>query len=282
MKINIIVDSGADYNAEEIDRLGLCVLPLKVSFGETTYLDGVDITIEEFFRRLKASDTLPKTSQICPFDYEKQFKRIKEADEKALVITVSSELSGCYQSACIAANKYSDCVRVVDSKTVSLGERIVVQRAMDLIAEGKALDDIVSILTGDIKRIKTIASLDTLTYLKKGGRLSTTAFLAGSLLSLKPIVQVTDGKVEFVCAARGHKKVHSTLNKAIEKAGKIDKTLPRSLAYSDIDKSILENYVADSPELFSDDLDAYQVAGIGPAIGTHIGPGAVAIAYFSC
>ncbi len=281
MKINIIIDSGADYTAVEIEKYNLCVLPLKVSFGEETFLDGVDITIEEFFKRLKSGSVLPKTSQICPFEYETQFKRIKEAGEKALVITISSEFSGCYQSACIAAEKYNDIVRVVDSRSVSLGERIVVQRAMDLISQGKELNEVASILADDIKKIKTIASLDTLVYLKKGGRLSTTAFIAGSLLSLKPIVQVTDGKVEFVCTARGNKKVHCTLKKVIENSGKIDRDMPRSLAYSDTDKSIVDSFVADSPEIFADDLASYQIAGIGPAIGTHIGPGAVAIAFFS-
>ncbi len=282
MKINIIIDSGADYTAKEAEEYGLCVLPLKVSFGDTTYLDGVDITIEDFFKRLKESSALPKTSQISPFEYEKEFKRIKEAGEKALVITISAEFSGCYQSACIAAGEYSDVVRVVDSRSVSLGERIVAQRAMDLIAMGKDLDELQYVLNEDIRRIKTIASLDTLTYLKKGGRLSTSAFIAGSLLALKPVVHVINGKVEFVCAARGSKKVHSTLNKVIREAGKVDKTMPRALAYSDTDKSILDGFVADSSELFKDDADSYQIAGIGPAIGTHIGPGAVAIAFFAC
>ncbi len=282
MKINVIIDSGSDFTAKEIEENGLCVLPLKVSFGENTYLDGVDITIEEFFKRLKSSSTLPKTSQISPFEYEKEFKRIKEAGEKALVITISAEFSGCYQSACIAANEYSDIVRVVDSKSVSLGERIVAKRAMELIGLGKDLDEIESVLNEEIKRIKTVAALDTLTYLKKGGRLSTSAFLAGSLLALKPIVHVIDGKVEFVCTARGRKKVHSTLNRVIEEEGKIDKNLPRSLAYSDTDKSILDSFISDSPELFGSDLSAYEIAGIGPAIGTHIGPGAIAIAYFEC
>ncbi|MCR5154258.1 MAG: DegV family protein [Lachnospiraceae bacterium] len=280
MKINIIVDSGADYTAKEIEEYGLKVIPLKVSFGEETFLDGVDITIEEFFKRLKGSSVLPKTSQISPYDYETEFEKIKEAGEQAIVVTISSGLSGCFQSARIAAGKYKDMIRVVDSKSVSLGERIVVQRAMDLIAAGKDLSETESVLNEEIKKIKTIAALDTLTYLKKGGRLSTTAFLAGSLLALKPIVQVVDGRVEFVCTARGHRKVHSALNKVIEKAGQIDKNMPRSLAYSDTDRSILDNFVAALPELFANDIDAYQEAAIGPAIGTHIGPGAVAIAYF--
>ncbi len=280
MKINIIVDSGADYTAEEIKKYGLNVLPLKLSFGETMYRDGLDISMEEFYELLKTSAELPKTSQICPYEYEKEFKRIKEAEECAVVITLSSELSGCYQSACIAAEDYSDFIKVVDSKSVSLGERLVVQRAMDLIDDGKSIADIADILTEDIKKLKLVAALDTLTYLKKGGRLSAAAYAAGSLLSLKPIVQVTEGAVEYVCAARGHKKIHSTLSEAVKKAGNIDKSMPGAFAYSGTDRGILAEYIISSPDLFPDS-ERYQVAGIGPAIGTHIGPGAVAVAFFA-
>ena len=280
MKINIIVDSGADYTSAEIKKYGLYVLPLKLSFGETMYRDGLDISMEEFYKLLKTSDELPKTSQICPYEYEKEYKKIKEAGECAVVITLSSALSGCYQSACIAAEGYSDIIKVVDSKSVSIGERLVVQRAMDLIEDGKTIADIADILTEDIKKLKVVAALDTLTYLKKGGRLSTAAYAAGCLLSLKPIVQVTEGAVEYVCAARGCKKIHSTLSKAVKKAGRIDKSMPRAFAYSGMDRGILEEYIISSPDLFPDP-ERYQVGGIGPAIGTHIGPGAIAVAFFA-
>jgi len=281
MKINIIVDSGADYTREEAKERSLRVIPLKLSFEEEDFLDGVNIGTAEFYTRLKACDKLPKTSQITPFEYGEAYQKIKDAGEQAIVVTLSSGLSGCYQSACIAAEDFEGVIRVVDSKTVSMGERIVVERAMNLINEGLSLDDIADTLDEDITRLKTIAVLDTLTYLRKGGRLSATACVAGTLLSLKPVVHVVDGAVEFLCTARGHKKAYSKLNEEIEKAGPIDTSMPRAIAYSDVDQIILKEYLAASEELYGEDIKNYQVAGIGPAIGTHIGPGAVAAAFFT-
>ncbi len=281
MKINIVTDSGADFTPAELKELAITMLPLKVSFEDGDYLDGVNLFPAEFYKKLNASPKLPKTSQICPFEFEEVFEEIKKKGEQAIVVTLSSSLSGCFQSACIAAENYEGIIRVVDSKTVSLGEQIVIKHAIGLIDEGRSLDDIADTLTEDVKRLKTVAMLDTLTNLKKGGRISATKCIAGNLLSLKPLVEVIDGAVEFLGAARGRKKGFAKLNEAVENSGPVDTSLPRAVASNCSDGTVLKEYLAASTDTFGEDIINYFSVMIGPAIGTHVGPDAVAAAFFA-
>ena len=222
MSIRIICDSASDITKEMAQKWNVTVLPIKTIFGEQEYLDGVNMTHQEFFEKLIETDELPTTSQIAPYDYEQVFKEIVEASDTAICITLSSKLSGCNQSAHIAGDDYPENIFIVDSENVCVGEQILVELAVKLRDEGKSAREITEILNKEKKNIHLIALLDTLEYLKKGGRISGAAALAGTLLSIKPVIGVENGEVTMLGKARGSKNANNMLMSLIEKEGGIN------------------------------------------------------------
>ena len=282
MSIQIIIDSATDISKEKMEAWGVRVLPLKTRFGDQEYLDGVTITHEEFFEKLIETDIMPQTSQVSPYDYEQVFESVREAGDQALCLTLSSRLSGSYQSAMIAAEEYEDCVQIVDSENVCIGELILAELAVRLRDEGKTLDEITEILNEEKKNICLVALLDTLEYLKKGGRISSTTALVGTMLSIKPVITIEDGEVKMLGKARGSKNGNNILTEQIEKAGGINFEKPFALAYSGLSDHMLCKYVRDHEQLYSGHCAAEElpVFTIGSTIGTHVGPGAIAVAFF--
>lgn len=280
MSVRIICDSASDITKEMAQQWDVTVLPITVIFGEETYLDGVTMSHEEFFEKLIETDELPTTSQISPYDYEKVFKEIAEAGDTAVCITLSSKLSGCNQSAHIAVEGYSEQVFIVDSENVCIGEQILVEMAVKLRDEGKTAQEIVEILNKEKKNIRLIALLDTLEYLKKGGRISSAVALAGTLLSIKPVIAVENGEVTMVGKARGSKNSNNMLINLVEKEGGINFNKPYSLAYSGLSDKLLQKYIVDSERLYEGKANQLPVCTIGSTIGTHVGPGAIAAAFF--
>lgn len=280
MGVRIIVDSACDILQDEAREKELQILPLHTAFGETEYRDGYDLTHEDFFEKLIESDVLPTTSQIAPYEYEKAFEQVREAGDTAVCITLSSGLSGCCQSARIAAADYADCVWVVDSENASLGQQILVYYAVSLRDAGKSAQEIAELLDEKKKNIRLIALLDTLEYLKKGGRISSAVALAGSLLSIKPVIALQDGAVAMLGKARGSKNGNNMLNKLIQESGGVDFSMPYTLAYSGLSDHLLRKYVSDSEALWKGAVETLPVTTIGSAIGTHIGPGAIGAAFF--
>lgn len=280
MGVRIIVDSACDILQDEAREKELQILPLRTAFGDTEYRDGYDLTHEEFFEKLIESDVLPTTSQIAPYEYEKAFEQVREAGDTAVCITLSSGLSGCCQSARIAAADYADCVWVVDSENASLGQQILVYYAVSLRDAGKSAQEIAALLDEKKKNIRLIALLDTLEYLKKGGRISSAVALAGSLLSIKPVIALQDGAVAMLGKARGSKNGNNMLNKLIQESGGVDFSMPYTLAYSGLSDHLLRKYVSDSETLWKGAVETLPVTTIGSAIGTHIGPGAIGAAFF--
>ena len=280
MGVRIIVDSACDILQDEAREKELQILPLHTAFGETEYRDGYDLTHEDFFEKLIESDVLPTTSQIAPYEYEKAFEQVREAGDTAVCITLSSGLSGCCQSARIAAADYADCVWVVDSENASLGQQILVYYAVSLRDAGKSAQEIAELLDEKKKNIRLIALLDTLEYLKKGGRISSAVALAGSLLSIKPVIALQDGAVAMLGKARGSRNGNNMLNKLIQESGGVDFSMPYTLAYSGLSDHLLRKYVSDSEALWKGAVETLPVTTIGSAIGTHIGPGAIGAAFF--
>lgn len=281
MSIQIICDSASDITREMAQKWNVTVLPIKTIFGETEYLDGVTMTHEEFFEKLVETDELPTTSQIAPYEYEEAFKEIVENGDTAICITLSSKLSGCHQSAHIAAADYPDQIYIVDSENVCVGEQILVQMAVQLRDEGKGAKEIVEILNKEKKNIRLIALLDTLEYLKKGGRISSATALAGTLLSIKPVIGIENGEVVMLGKARGSKNGNNMLINLVEKEGGINFDKPHSLAYSGLSDKLLQKYIADSARIYEGKVDHLQTCTIGSTIGTHVGPGAIAAAFFA-
>ena len=280
MAVKFIIDSASDILPAEAKELGMTHLPLKVMFGDTEYADAVDLTHEEFYEKLIESDVLPSTSQVPPADFEEAYKEAVANGDEAVVVTVSGKLSGTYQSAMIALEDYEGKVFVVDSENVALGERILIYRGLEYAKEGLSASEIAAKLDEDKKKIRLLALLDTLEYLKKGGRISSAVAFAGGLLSIKPVVAIEDGVVSLVGKARGSKQGNNLLRELVQKSNGIDFEKPFTLAYSGLSDKLLQKYVKDSAELWEGQAEKLPVCTVGCAIGTHVGPGAVAVAFF--
>lgn len=277
MKTRIIVDSTADLVPEIKNRVS--VVPLTVCFDYEEYIDGVTIDSATFYKKLVESDVLPTTSQATPSAFEAEFVKAKEAKEAAVVITLASQFSGTYQSAVIAAKEFEN-VYVVDSGSVAMGSGILVELAVKLLDEGKTAEEIVAILEEEKKHIVIVALLDTLEYLKKGGRISKTVAFAGGVLNIKPVLSVINGEIGMLGKARGSKMGNNLLIQEINNVGGIDFDKPVLLGYSGISDALLLKYMEDSSQIWKGNLSELRYTTIGSVIGTHAGPGAVAVAFF--
>lgn len=277
MKTRIIVDSTADLMPEYKSRVS--VVPLTVHFGEEEYIDGVTIDHKTFYEKLIESDVLPSTSQATPDAFMKEFEKAKTAGEAAVVITLASKFSGTYQSAMIAAADYEN-IYVVDSASAAMGSGILVELAFRLLDEGKSAEEIAAILEEEKKKIVIVALVDTLEYLKKGGRISKTGAFAGTVLNIKPVLSVVDGEINMLGKARGSKMGNNLLLQEIDKAGGIDFSKPVLLGYSGISDALLQKYIEDSRYIWEGNLKEVRYTTVGSVIGTHAGPGAVVVAFF--
>lgn len=277
--VKIITDSTADFTAAEAAELGIDIVHLRTRFGDEEYIDGVDITPHQFYEKLVESDVLPTTSQPSPAEFEAAFASALEEAGEVVAITISSALSGTYQSAVIAAETFGDRVRVVDSLSASIGEQVIVRRAAQLAAEGLSAAELAGRIEAERGDVCVLALLDTLEYLKRGGRISAAAAFAGGVLSIKPVVTLRDGAVALVGKARGSKNGGNLLNQLVEKHG-IDFSMPYLLGYTGLSDALLTKYAADHAELWRSYTEELPVTAIGSVIGTHGGPGAIAVAFF--
>ena len=200
MSIRIIVDSTVDM-AERYAKKAI-VVPLSLHFGEETFIDGVTIDRKRFYERLVESDILPTTSQPSPAAFGDVFDEVTAAGDSAVVLTVSSKLSGTFQSANIAAEKYEN-IFVVDTRSASIGSGILAEYAIDCAERGMPAKELAACLEQKRNDVAVIALLNTLEYLKKGGRISKTVAFAGSLLGIHPVITMENGEVALVGKARG-------------------------------------------------------------------------------
>lgn len=280
MSVRIITDSAADLSAEYASAHDVIVIPMTTIFGETEYVEGVTLSHREFYEKLIEDDMLPKTSQLAPHQFEAVYQEVADNGDTAVVITLSSKLSGTYQNAVIAAADHEDAVFPVDSLNATVGEQVLVKRAVMLAEQGKSAPEIADTLRRERSRICLIALLDTLEYLKKGGRISPATAFVGNMLSIKPVVTVSDGEVIVIGKARGSKKGNNMLIEYIREHGGVDFDYPIALGYTGLSDDLLQKYIGDSRALWTDGLDALPICTVGSTIGTHVGPGAIAVAYF--
>ena len=277
MKTRIIVDSTADLMPEYKSRVS--VVPLTVHFGQEEYIDGVTIDHKTFYEKLIESDVLPTTSQANPDVFMKAFEEVKQAGEAAVVITLASKFSGTHQSAAIAASEYEN-IYVVDSASAAMGSGILVELAFRLLDAGKSAKEIAQTLEEEKKKIVIVALVDTLEYLKRGGRVSKAVAFAGGVLNIKPVLSVTEGEIHILGKARGSKMGNNLLVQEIDKAGGIDFSKPVLLGYSGISDALLLKYIEDSRHIWEGNLEEVRYTSVGSVIGTHAGPGAVVVAFF--
>ncbi len=279
--MKLLVDSAADISQSEAHELGIEMLPMTIQFGMETYRDGVDLSGRMFFEKLIESDELPKTSQINRYQFEERFSEMTADGSEVVAITVSSKLSGTYASAIQAAKRFEGKVWVVDSLNACIGERLLVEQALRLARAGLSADACASRLEADKRRVKVMALLDTLEYLLKGGRISAAAAVSGTVLHIKPVVEVIDGEVKLVGKAIGSRKGNNLLKQLIQRSGGINFSMPYATAYSGLEDSMLQKYLVDSREIWSGSTESVPSYRIGSTIGTHVGPGAIAVAFFA-
>lgn len=277
MSIRIITDSSADLTAADAQRLGVEIVSMSIQFGDRSYLDGVDLEKAQFYQLLAEGKDSPSTAQPAPADFLKSMEAARAAGDEVVVITLSSVLSGTHQSAVIAKDMCSyGPIYVVDSLSATAGVHIMVEYACKLREQGVSAQEIAEKVAQLKGRIRIFAVIDTLEYLRRGGRLSNLQAGIGTVTKLKPVISVREGAVSVVGKAFGTAAATKQLLKFLAEHP-IDDAFPTFALYSD-DKSRVDEFLPKLQEVeaLPEDL---RFCSIGPTIGTHIGPGAVGMAY---
>lgn len=275
--MKIIVDSTSDISMEEAKELNIDIVPLKVIINGKEYKDRVDLQPDEFYQLLVSSETLPTTSQPTPHEFEEFYQEAKKNNEDVIVFTLSSFISGTYQSAHIAKELAEyDRIHIIDSFTTAQALRLLVHKAVRLRNENVDINEMVKQLEDYKKRMRLVAIVDTLEYLCKGGRISRTAATAGTILKFKPIIGFENGELTVYDKARGMNKATKKVIELIHEFGDIDLNEPISVGYTGSDDGLetFENALREEFH-FGDTLHGC----VGPVVGTHAGPGARLIAY---
>lgn len=278
MSIKFLTDSACDITPTEAERLGVTFIPIQITFGAESYEDAVTLPHNEFYKKLSESKDLPITSQINPMAYDEHYKELTANGDEVVVITLSSGLSGTYQNAVIAAEQYAGKVFVVDGLNATAGQFILLKRGIELAGAGLTAEEIARTLEEGKQKIRVIALIDTLEYLKKGGRISAAVAFAGGALGIKPAIEVKNGKIEMAGTARGAAKGHQLMRGLIENYCGIDWDKPLSFIYSG-DDSRLQDFIKGTEDMWDSHEDLPR-RSLGGTIGTHIGPGAYGVAFF--
>lgn len=272
--VRILTDSTCDLTKERLDTLNVTCVPLTVQIGSQTYTDGVELSNHAFYEKLRNEKDFPKTAQPSPQAFLDVFSACTARGEEIVCLLISSELSGTVQSARIAASELEDAkIYILDSRTACLSLGLLVEIAAQMAQEGLSGSEIYENLENLTQRVRIVAAVETLEYLKKGGRLSTAAATIGTMLHLHPIVGILEGKVVSLTKVRGKKKMLETLYKQAEADG-IDPKYPILLGHGDA----TENYQA-LCALFAATTIEKRYGEIGSVIGAHAGPGVTAVAY---
>ena len=277
MGTKIITDSTSDISIKEAAQMNITLVPLKVIFGDKEYKEGVEITIEGFYEKLVKAERLPTTSQPSPDDFLKYFEEGKAAGDSIIVLVIAAKLSGTYQSAMIAKEMADyDDIHIIDSDSTTCALRILVEQAVKLRDEGLKAEDIVTSLMDLKDRIVLYAMVDTLEFLHKGGRLSKSSAILGTLLKFKPLITVKEGVVGVVGKERGVNKAIGRLSDIIDEQGGYDSSYPVYLGYTAQDEQckLLKDKLKEKYGLKN--MTMYPV---GCVVGTHAGPGDCMVTY---
>ena len=277
MAIKFIVDAGSDLTQAQAQALGVTLIPMTIRFGEEEFRSGVDITNEEFYDKLATAKVLPTTSQPTPYDFEQVYQQVKDAGDEAIVLCVSSALSGTYQSASIAAAEYADCIYVIDTKAVSIAQKILLDYAISLKKHGANAKEIASELDKKKKDVCAYGAVDTLEYLIKGGRLSKAAGAVGSMLGIRPVLHLTNGELAVAGKARGTKAAITLTHNLVSEVG-VDYSMPVGIGYTGNDSSVVDPYLNASNSVWKG--HEVPVYNVGSTVGTHTGPGLFIVAFF--
>ena len=276
--IHLITDSAADFEPRELEQLNIVCIPLSVRFGDADYQENVNLTKDQFYELLLNSGELPKTSQASPQILLDLFENTRDAGDEAIYFTLSSALSGTYQSACMTRDlAESDRCHVVDSLNATGGQRLILEHAAGLRAEGKTTEEIIAGVEDIRSRIVLFACIDTLEYLYKGGRISQTVYKLGTLANIKPIITVeSDGSIGIPAKAMGMRKCMDLLCKQAQ-SRPADPAFPFYVMYTN-NRSVAEALAAKLAAVGIPVPDE-RIIQVGAAIGSHIGPDACGLVY---
>lgn len=279
MAIRFLIDSTSDITPEETAARGISLVPMEVSFGDVSYRDNLDISHEEFYEKLAAAKNLPTTSQPAPADFLPFFEEAREKGDTLICLLVSAALSGTVQSALLAKEICGyERIYILDSWEATVGLRILVDLGLLLLGEGKTAEEIVAELEAAKKRIRLFALVDTLEYLHKGGRLSAATAVMGTILKVKPLITIQEGKLAVLGKGRGVKDAIRTLLAIAGDDLTRDVRLPVYYGYTrdrdlceQLKSAVEDKYHAEDAPLYS----------VGAVIGTHVGPGAAVFGFLA-
>jgi len=276
--IRILTDSTSDLSPARAAELGVEILPLSVQFGEESFADGVDITKEEFYAKLAQAEALPTTAQIPPDTFTGAFRRMTQNGDQVLGIFISSAMSGTYQSARIAREVVGTShIALVDSQTVTFALGLLVETACILRDQGLPLEALAAKVEQLSRRVRLLAVVETLKYLKMGGRITGAAAVVGGLLGICPVISIENGLVVSVGKGRGRKAGFQLIEKWLREKEAVDTALPVSFGHSNAPQAM-----AECMDYFKGCTAGTQLCpmDIGAGVSTHVGPGAVGLAFF--
>ncbi len=272
--VRIVTDSTADLTPEQQRAAGITVVPLNVHFGDQVFRDHVDLSTDEFFRRLKASSQLPRTSQPSVGAFEEAYRKLREGGDDIVSVHLSSKVSGTYNSALMAAQSVGDGkIEVVDSLSTSMALGFMALEGAKMARAGRDRQAVAECLQGLVPKARVICVVDTLTYLERGGRIGKARALLGSLLNVKPILQLKDGEVVPLGRARGRPQALTRLVELLERDGKVSQlAIMHGAAKADADQ-LRERVASSYPGVY------IELTEIGAVLGTHTGPGVIGFTY---
>src|SRR6266699_478130 len=277
MTMRLVTDSTADIPRDQAQAAGITVVPLTVFFGDEAYLDGVDLDNASFYSKLQVSKELPRTSQPSPASFQEAYiNLINDGADAILSVHLSSKLSGTYQSACTARDTLPDTVKkipieIIDSKNISIAMSRSIMRAAQEVKEGLGLPEIKAQVLDELARTRILAVLDTLEYVRRGGRIGGARAMLGNMLSVKPIISLKDGEVVPVEQPRTRSKAYARIAQLLAEAGKIE-----HVSIAEASEEVGQQLAQAIKTTYTGDLPIYR---LGAVLGTHTGPGTAAIAY---
>lgn len=276
--IRIVTDSSSDITPQRAKELGIDVLALSVNFGEESFKSGTEMTNEQFYERLVDAKVMPTTAQVNPYEFEECYRKYIDQGDEIISIHMSAGLSGTYQSAVIAKESIgTDKIRVIDSETVCSSVGLLAILAKQMVDEGKDFQTIGDTIQEYVGRLQLYIILDTLDYLKRGGRISPSVAFVGGVLGLHPVVSVVNQTVKMLDKVKGKKSANRWLVSKMQEIPQ-DKSLPMLIGHAN---------AFEKGEKLREELEASGVTGImddvcmGPIIGTHGGPDAIGIFYIA-
>ncbi len=273
MAVRVVTDSTADLPKEKVEELGIRVIPLLVQFGDETYRDGVDLDNGTFYSKLATSKVTPTTATLPAAKFEEVYRELlEEGADGILALYISSAMSGTYNSGLMAAQalqKEGVAIEVLDSRSVSAGMGIPVMAAARAAKEGKNLEECKAVAEDVMARMNVLAVVETLDYLQRGGRIGRAQQLVGTLLNMKPILAVRDGMVQPLERVRTRSKAYERLAQLLAQLGSIE-----VVGIAESNAELGQQLTQALQTVYSGPIEHYR---LGPAVGTHAGPGTAAI-----